>query len=321
MQEFAFDGVDIDWQWPAAGNESKNNALLIQEMRLYFNSRSATSSAWGISFTAPVEEETLARLELATMANSAGWINLIAYDADSQDQSVTRAMSDHKSIEAAVDALGSAGVPATKINLGIGFFDRSYKLGSTSCSGVGCAAADAGISYGEDNKQWISYEDRGQDAQIGRRTLVGPVVTLGIVFSDDSVSDASIDFGVNGRVTFVNEDVEVFAQLNASTLFVKDINTGTGGSGPFPVVEPVWNKGMRVSNWFGLVFWEFDNYKGSPSLRALYAQFIEDYLLGIEGPAALKNGSKAKTAYETKLKSVNTLRKRWCGAIPTTRTG
>ncbi|KAI3537270.1 glycosyl hydrolase family 18 [Colletotrichum abscissum] len=190
MQEFAFDGVDIDWQWPAAGDESKNYALLIQEMRLYFNSHSATSSAWGISFTAPVEKETLARFDLATMADAASWINLVAYDADSKDQSVTRAMSDQKSIEAAVDALGSAGVPATKINLGIGFFGRSYTLGSTSCSGVGCAAVGAGISgqctgrpgfmsYDEMSsnlglrnskvdestginylKYWISYEDR-----------------------------------------------------------------------------------------------------------------------------------------------------------------
>ncbi|KAK1639955.1 glycosyl hydrolases family 18-domain-containing protein [Colletotrichum phormii] len=168
MQEFAFDGVDIDWQWPAAGDESKDYALLIQEMRLYFNSHSATSSAWGISFTAPVEKETLARLDLATMADAASWINLVAYDADSQDQSVTRAMSDQKSIEAAVDALGSAGVPATKINLGIGFFGRSYKLGSTSCSGVGCAAADAGISGQYSGRPgFMSYDEISSNLGLG----------------------------------------------------------------------------------------------------------------------------------------------------------
>ncbi|KAK7445299.1 hypothetical protein CaCOL14_006339 [Colletotrichum acutatum] len=97
--------------------------------------------------------------------------------------------------------------------------------------------------------------------------------------------------------------------------------SGTGGSGPFPVVDPVWNKWMRVSNWFDLVLWEFDNQyagrwneragapvnsKGNPSLRALYARYIEDYLLAIEQTAALKS-SEAKTAYEKKFKSVNSL--------------
>lgn len=97
--------------------------------------------------------------------------------------------------------------------------------------------------------------------------------------------------------------------------------SGTAGLGPFPVVEPVWNKWMRVSNWFDLVLWEFDNQyagrwnersgapvnsKGSPSLRALYARYIEDYLLSIEQTAASQS-NEAKTNYEAEYKSVNAL--------------
>ncbi|KXH62717.1 hypothetical protein CSAL01_12343 [Colletotrichum salicis] len=122
---------------------------------------------------------------------------------------------------------------------------------------------------------------------------------------------------VNSYRTIFREVFGVFEYLRWSP------PSGTGGSGPFPVVEPVWNKWMRVSNWFDLVLWEFDNQYagrwneragapvnslGSPSLRALYARFIEDYLLGIEETAALKS-SEAKTAYEAKFKSLNSLRK------------
>ncbi|KAK1721541.1 hypothetical protein BDP67DRAFT_497700 [Colletotrichum lupini] len=120
---------------------------------------------------------------------------------------------------------------------------------------------------------------------------------------------------VNSYRTTYREVFGVFEYLRWSP------PSGTGGSGPFPVIEPVWNKWMRVSNWFDLVLWEFDNQyagrwneragapvnsNGSPSLRALYARYIEDYLLAIEQTAALKS-NEAKTAYENKFKSVNSL--------------
>jgi hypothetical protein len=78
--------------------------------------------------------------------------------------------------------------------------------------------------------------------------------------------------------------------------------TGQTQKGPFPVIEPVWNKWMRVSNWIDLVCWSFDNQfankwntwpgaptnnaGGNPSLRALYARYIEDTLVAIEHNAA-----------------------------------
>lgn len=72
---------------------------------------------------------------------------------------------------------------------------------------------------------------------------------------------------------------------------------GQAQAGPLPVTEAVWNKWMRVSNWIDLICWSFDNQfannwgtwpgaptnnaGGNPSLRALYARYIEDELLSI----------------------------------------
>lgn len=69
-------------------------------------------------------------------------------------------------------------------------------------------------------------------------------------------------------------------------------------------VEAIWNEWMRVSNWIDLVFYHFDlqftaaggwaawpghpvnSAGGNPSIRALYARFVEDRLTAIEANAA-----------------------------------
>ncbi|KAK1971060.1 hypothetical protein LY78DRAFT_568603 [Colletotrichum sublineola] len=194
VREYGFDGVDIDWQWPQAGDDATNYALLLQEMREYFNSQSTGTTAWGISCTLPVDTSILGRFDLASIAASTNWINLVAYDLKSTDRSTTRAMSEKNSIETALNFLANAGVPHTQINLGIGFFGRTYTLSDKSCNGLGCAASGFGVagkctgqpgflSYDEissdiaisggrvDDKtginylsygdgQWVSYEDR-----------------------------------------------------------------------------------------------------------------------------------------------------------------
>lgn len=73
----------------------------------------------------------------------------------------------------------------------------------------------------------------------------------------------------------------------------------TSSSEPFPTVEPIWNKSMHVSNWIDLVCYAADKQiawaqadgpkdtgGGTPSLRALWAYFIEDELNDIERRAA-----------------------------------
>ncbi|GKT50966.1 mutanase Pc12g07500 [Colletotrichum spaethianum] len=194
LQKFGFDGVDIDWRWPQTGEDATNYVILLDEMREYFDTQSAGSTAWGISSTLPVDTTILGRFDLASIAASTNWINLVAFDIESTDKSTTRAMSDKSSIDASLGFLTNAGVPHTQINLGIGFFGRTYALSDKSCTGLGCSASGFGVagkcsgqpgfmSYDEiqselaigsgrfDDKtgtnylsygdaQWISYEDR-----------------------------------------------------------------------------------------------------------------------------------------------------------------
>lgn len=108
LRNFGFDGVDIDWQWPQSADEATNFATLLSEMWEYFDTQSTGSSSWGISFTLPVDTAVLRRFDLASMAASASWINLVAYDLESTDKSTTRAMSDKRSIDASLSFLANA---------------------------------------------------------------------------------------------------------------------------------------------------------------------------------------------------------------------
>ncbi|KAK2037093.1 hypothetical protein LZ31DRAFT_600779 [Colletotrichum somersetense] len=98
-------------------------------------------------------------------------------------------------------------------------------------------------------------------------------------------------------------DVKVGTYTMASAEWVKEVlfkdelPAGQSTGFDFSMERQQW---MRVSNWFDFVFWEFDrlfddewttwagaptNSAGKPSLRALYARYIEDTLLEIEGNA------------------------------------
>ncbi|KAK2051178.1 hypothetical protein LY76DRAFT_676697 [Colletotrichum caudatum] len=95
------------------------------------------------------------------MASSVHWINLIAYDEHSTDKSTTHAMSDIISLDAALGAFGKEGVPTTQINLGVGFFGRSYELSDTSsCPGIGCPATRVGTAgQCTDTPGFLSYDE------------------------------------------------------------------------------------------------------------------------------------------------------------------
>ncbi|KAG7291440.1 hypothetical protein NEMBOFW57_001459 [Staphylotrichum longicolle] len=144
MRQHALDGVDIDWQWPG-DDDAANYALLVQEMRLYFDAHQPAGSGWGISFTTPTDAAALARYDLTTMIASANWVNLVAYDLTSTDTTTTHPSSDLRLLDSALAVFSQSRVPTSRINLGIGFFGRSYTLSSASCSTLNCAASGVGV--------------------------------------------------------------------------------------------------------------------------------------------------------------------------------
>ncbi|ORY01574.1 hypothetical protein BCR34DRAFT_592200 [Clohesyomyces aquaticus] len=147
-KQWGFDGVDLDWEYPGAPDrgrhpeDGENYVALLEEINVYFQ---ASESNFGLSFTAP------------TSYWHGSW-------GSPQDQigSFVYAHTNKSEIEDSLNLFWRNGVPANKINLGIGFYGRSYTLEDANCNTPGCpfSQPEAEIKYmawGEN--QWVSYYD------------------------------------------------------------------------------------------------------------------------------------------------------------------
>lgn len=82
MDTYGFDGVDLDWEYPAAddrGGKSEDRGNYVQ---LAKELRAAFGNKHGISMTLPTSYWYLQHFDLAGIQDSLDWFNLMAYDCE-----------------------------------------------------------------------------------------------------------------------------------------------------------------------------------------------------------------------------------------------
>ncbi|KAH9211348.1 glycosyl hydrolases family 18-domain-containing protein, partial [Leptodontidium sp. 2 PMI_412] len=205
MEQWGFDGVDLDWEYPGAGDrggkkeDGDNFVYLLEE---YVSIGVTLGFPLTISVTAPTSYWYLRWFPIDRMYQHVDWINLMSYDLhgswDSPESWIGSYIYAHTNlteIDEALKLLWRNEVPANKVNLGIGFYGRSYTLENNNCNTPGCPFSRAGtagtctgepgilsfaeiesmkkiygykpifdeetavkyFSFGED--QWVSYDD------------------------------------------------------------------------------------------------------------------------------------------------------------------
>ncbi|KAF5852879.1 hypothetical protein GGP41_008338 [Bipolaris sorokiniana] len=206
MKTYGFDGVDIDWEYPGAPDRGgkpddvQNFVLLMEYISVYFE---ASASGFGLSFTAPSSYWYLRWFKIDQLHKYVSWINVMTYDIhgswDSPASTIGSIVYAHTNLTEIQDTLNlfwRNNVPADKLNLGIGFYGRSYTLEDSSCTKPGCPFSAPGragsctgesgvLSYAEiearikmydldaihdktagvkyltfDENQWVSYDDQ-----------------------------------------------------------------------------------------------------------------------------------------------------------------
>ncbi|KAF5711921.1 (trans)glycosidase [Fusarium mundagurra] len=140
METYSFQGVDLDWEFPAT-SDAANLVTLVQELRAAFG------KDYGISAAVPADWGSIQGFNAAGMGKYVDFFNFMAYDLHGwgidQEPAKNTVTYQASIVDIAKDLmpLWANQTDPSLINLGIPLYGRGYTLSSSSCKEAGCAAS------------------------------------------------------------------------------------------------------------------------------------------------------------------------------------
>jgi chitinase len=224
LARYDLDGLDIDWEYPGmagAGNrfrsEDKHNfTLLIKELRKRFNQESKTSHRrLYLTIAAGASNEYLAHTEMKKVQKYVDTVNLMAYDyvepgsdpLTGHHAPLFTNPSDPRnySADASIQAFERAGVPASKILLGLPFYSHAW--GEVPDINHGFLQPGKAIPRGSEQY----------------RPVNGTVISPGFIRYWDSTASAPYLYSAEQHIFISYEDTESIA---AKSRYVLDHQLG-----------------------------------------------------------------------------------------------
>ncbi|PVI01185.1 glycoside hydrolase family 18 protein, partial [Periconia macrospinosa] len=139
LKHYGFQGLDIDWEWPAASNhggrpdDTKNQVTLLKELR------EALGTTYGLSCVLPLDGSYLRGIDISGIASQVDWLNVLTYDLHGAWGAQIRPHTDVKEIDEKLNALWESGVNPRKFTFGLSYYGRGYTLSDRNCQHVGCS--------------------------------------------------------------------------------------------------------------------------------------------------------------------------------------
>ncbi len=145
LREHKLDGLDIDWEYPGVAGSTNNFrsvdganfAILLRDLRARFDREQPAGKHWSITIAAGSSAEYIAHSPLADYAPSLDTVNLMTYDMyEPSSDKITGNHAplhtdplDPKAVSTAtsVRAFLAAGVPASKLVVGVPFYGHVWK--------------------------------------------------------------------------------------------------------------------------------------------------------------------------------------------------
>ena len=169
LWNYGFDGVDFDWEYPGApdrGGKKEDTENYTQLLKALEAAIATGSTKYEVSFTAPTSYWYLRYFDLKGMAQHVDFVNFMSYDlhgtwdTKSPTGGQVIAHTNLTEIKSALDLYWRNDVPAKKINLGLGFYGRSFQLAHPSCFQPGCLFKGGGApGLCTENSGTLSYRE------------------------------------------------------------------------------------------------------------------------------------------------------------------
>ncbi|KAK6193541.1 hypothetical protein LQW54_012346 [Pestalotiopsis sp. IQ-011] len=154
MNTYGFDGIDIDWEYPAADDRSgrpedfENFVTFISRVSKKLRDGSLNK---GVSLTLPSSFWYLRHFDIVQLQEHVDWFNVMSYDIHGSwdiDNKHTgpyaNAHTNLTEIQDALDLLWRNDIDPQKITLGMSYYSRSFTLVDSACNVPGCLVTSGG---------------------------------------------------------------------------------------------------------------------------------------------------------------------------------
>ena len=223
IRKHQLDGVDIDWEYPGMPGEQgnvyrpedkQNFTLMFKEIRRELDILEKETGKKKLLTTATGGFSSfLNNTEMGETAKYLDYVNLMTYDYYSSKQAKhhtnlydSEAYPSDNSADKAIKAYIAAGVPASKIVVGIAFYGRNLKLNANANKGIGDTILSSANSYGKgytflkdslhNKKGFIAYKDEAAKAPF----LFNPQTKEFISYDDEWSVDAKCQYVLKNKL-------------------------------------------------------------------------------------------------------------------------